>query len=91
MQKLQLARDKNRRTVRDVWGLQLTQVPGVSGETAEAVLAVYPTAKSLLAAYEAVRGDRRRGEALLQGVKMLRSSRTIGPSLSKAIYCNLIG
>ncbi|KAK9831459.1 hypothetical protein WJX81_007468 [Elliptochloris bilobata] len=40
-------------TVRDVWGLMLTSLPGVGSELAEAVLRAYPTPLSLWRAYAA--------------------------------------
>ncbi|BDA43201.1 probable crossover junction endonuclease MUS81 [Coccomyxa sp. Obi] len=39
-------------TVRDVWGLMLTALPGVGAELAEAILRVYPTPLLLRNAYE---------------------------------------
>ncbi|KAK9828498.1 hypothetical protein WJX72_000382 [[Myrmecia] bisecta] len=38
-------------TVRDIWGLMLTAVPGVGPDMAEAVLRKYPTPRSLFEAY----------------------------------------
>jgi len=72
------------KTVRALWGHQLTCIPGVGGEVAEAVLWEHPTPSSLMQAY-ARAGGREGGRALLTSLKT-GAVRSVGPVLSARIY-----
>jgi crossover junction endonuclease MUS81 len=73
------------KTVRALWGLMLTQVPGVGGEVAEAVLWEHPTPAALRDAYAALAGDAAAARALLAPLKTC-AVKTIGPTVSGRIY-----
>jgi crossover junction endonuclease MUS81 len=72
------------KTVRAMWGLMLTHVPGVGGEVAEAVLWEHPTASSLAAAYAAAGGQEAQ-KGLLAPLKT-SAIKTVGPVLSQRIW-----
>jgi crossover junction endonuclease MUS81 len=72
------------KTARALWGLMLTQVPGVGGDVAEAVLWEYATPSALRDAYAATAGrDARR--AMLAPLRT-SAVKTVGPVLSARIY-----
>jgi crossover junction endonuclease MUS81 len=71
------------KTVRALWGLMLTQLPGVGGDVAEAVLWRYPTPAALRDAYAPLPRDQAR--QLLAPLKTC-AVKAVGPVLSARIY-----
>lgn len=72
------------KTARALWGLMLTQVPGVGGEVAEAVLWEHPTPAALRDAFAAAPG-RDAARALLAPLRT-SAVKSVGPVLSARIY-----
>jgi crossover junction endonuclease MUS81 len=72
------------KTVRALWGLMLTQLPGVGGDVAEAILFDFPTPSALRDAYAAA-PSREAQRALLANLKT-SAVKTIGPILSARIH-----
>jgi crossover junction endonuclease MUS81 len=72
------------KTVRALWGLMLTQVPGVGGDVAEAILFDFPTPSALRDAYAAA-PSREAARALLTHLKT-SAVKTIGPVVSARIH-----
>lgn len=91
-----LARSK-RVTVRDVWGLMLSGVPKVGKVVSEAIVAAFPTPKSLYLAYkECIAGALRRGgdgvdaaQGMLAALPLQGAGRTVGRVTSKVVYDTL--
>ena len=78
--------------VRDIFKLQLMQIPGFGKEISKIVLSKYPTLRHLLRAYEMVESQvsteaekRKKGEFMLSGI-VGSSGRRITPAMSIKIY-----
>lgn len=82
--------DKDGNGLRHLWQQCLTSFPQVRIETAEAIMAVYPTFVSLIEAYDKCHTQEER-ENLLEDIPIRRmacpfaNSRKVGPELSKKI------
>jgi hypothetical protein len=90
-------------SVRDIFGLMLCAVAGAGETVVEAILARYPTWHDLWAEYKLVmESARARGqdaskaaEGILASIPVgmsglaRKSRRTVGPDLSKKVFCNL--
>ncbi|CAL1540058.1 unnamed protein product, partial [Lymnaea stagnalis] len=63
-------------TVKEMFGRQLIQVPGISAERARAITNVYPTLSTLLEAYEKCK-DSKEKEKLLAGIKTGKKERFV--------------
>ena len=72
------------KTARALWGLMLTQVPGVGGEVAEAVLWAHATPAALRDAYASA--PSRDAARLLLAPLRTSAVKTVGPTLSARIY-----
>jgi crossover junction endonuclease MUS81 len=75
------------KSVRALWGLMLTQVPGVGGDVAEAVLWEYATPSALHDAYAAAlrSGGRDAARSLLAPLRT-SAVKTVGPVLASRMY-----
>jgi hypothetical protein len=79
-----LTKKRSTLTASAVFGKQLRQVRGCSGDRATAVLAKYPTPMSLYQAYLDLPDEKKR-ENLLADLRIGEGKR-LGPALSKLIY-----
>lgn len=85
------------RTVKVLWGLMLTCVPGIGPEAAEAISAVYPRPRDLYQAYSRAiaearvhnRDAQQAALALLAQLPMPRTKVTLGQNKSKNVYEHL--
>lgn len=72
-------------TVRDVFARQLMQVRGCSASRAAAIVALYPTAASLCAAYAKAGNDVQRSRMLAE-LRPADAAQRVGPQLSDDIF-----
>ncbi|XP_013876683.1 crossover junction endonuclease MUS81 isoform X1 [Austrofundulus limnaeus] len=72
-------------TVREVFARQLMQISGLSGDKAAAILELYSTPDSLLAAYDRCSSEAEK-EKLLSCIRCGKLKRNLGPALSRTIY-----
>lgn len=80
-------------TVGMVWGLMLAQTPTLSGKVAEAITALYPTPKALIAEYEAQLRSRGEGAAreMFKDMRVPGLVKCLGKKKSSTIYDMVMG
>jgi len=72
------------------WTVSLGQIPGIGPRAARTISAKYPTAKSLLDAYQQCGSIKDRRE-LLQSLKPAGTSRRLGPKASEKVWRCIVG
>ena len=70
--------------VRHIWGSSLRQVRGVSGTLADALVAAFPTPRSLFLRYAGLKDPTREGPKLLENFTY--ADRRVGPAVSERIF-----
>lgn len=73
-------------TVREMFAKHLIQITGMSDKRVAVIIKKYPTISALLDAYKSCNSEKEK-ENLLSKLEIPDSNRTIGPAISKRVYC----